>query len=89
MADEPLNQTDMVVLEVLALMLGGSVILEPAKQGGINEALRHLVSEFANRGQNKAAALVEQIRLKSADNRSDPALLNLLRKNPPGLGQAN
>ncbi len=89
MTDESINQTDLAVIEVLSLLLGSSIILDEKRQEGLNEALGYLVGEFATRGQNKAAAVVEQIRLKSVDSQSDPALLNRMRKRSPGSGQSN
>ena len=87
--DEQLNQTDFVVVEIMALILGGAVIRDEQTQAGLDEAMQHLVQTFAGRNQKKAAALVEHIRRKATDNRSDPALINILRKRPPGSGQPN
>ncbi len=87
--NDQVNQTDLVVVELMALIIGGAVIMNPERQAGIDESMAFMVNHFANTGLNKAAALVEQIRRKAADNRSDPALLHKLRERPPGAGRPN
>jgi hypothetical protein len=89
MSDEPQNQTDHVVVDMLALMFGAVIVQDESRQPGLDEALKHMVAHYLTHDLKKAAALTELIRRKSTDNRADPALLNLLRKKPPGSEQPN
>lgn len=87
--EDKVNQTDMALVELMAVLIGGAVIMSPGRQEGLDEVLRYLARTFAGRDDKKAAALVEMVRLKATDYRSDPALLHKLRQRPPGSGQPN
>ncbi len=84
MSDAKIDETDDVVINVLALIIGAMTVAEPNRQAGFDEALAHIRDHFLNDKKNKSAALTEQIRRRSTDNRSDPALLNILRAPPAG-----
>ncbi len=85
MANEPeLSETDEVVVHVMSLLIGAVSIVEPRQQAGFDQALAHIRDYFLTHKKSKAARLTESILRIATDNRSDPALLNMLRASTPG-----
>lgn len=85
MATDPkITETDEVVITLLSLLIGTTVIAEPDRRKGMNDALAYVRDGFKDGGKIKAAALTEAVRARSTDMQSDPALVNLLRMDAKG-----
>ena len=78
-ADQQITETDEVVLTLLSLLIGTTIVAEPDRRKGMNDALAYVRDGFKDAGKIKAAALTEAIRTRSTDMQSNPALVNLLR----------
>jgi len=85
-SDNQITETDEALVQILALLIGSMTIADPERQAGMDAALAHIRDHFLTAKKSKSAALIENIRRRATDNRSDPALLNLLRK--PSQGSA-
>ena len=79
-----ISDTELVLVRVLSLLIGSTIIAEPHRQNGLDEALTHLRETFRTEGRPRGAALVENIRLQATDQASDPGFINALRKGVAG-----
>jgi hypothetical protein len=81
-----ITETDHAMVALMKLLIGSSIIENPAKRKGLDDALVYLRNEFLNKENKKTAAIIETVRRETTAATSEPALFNLLRK--PAAGTA-
>jgi hypothetical protein len=53
---------------------------DPRRQQGFDNGLAHIRDQFLRKDKQKAAAVIDTIRLRATENRGDPTFVNLLRR---------
>jgi hypothetical protein len=75
-----LSEAELALIQALGFVIGAIVVAEPNRRKGFDSGLAHFRDQFFAQSKPAAAAVIEHIRELATDDRSDAALLALLRR---------
>jgi hypothetical protein len=70
-----LSEPDIAFIKLLQLLIGSTVIADPKRRAGLDRILSEFRKHFLRTGKETAAAVVEGVRIRSTDSKSQPATL--------------